>query len=248
MPAASLDPFDAAKDEVVQKLHELDALWELYQEQKQGGHDDEYTVGELIQELSKNCRTVEFYLKDLERTVQIVEKQPKQFGITTKELQNRRQFISQTKNNVENIKREISSRKNRRVKEDRKALLSGSDYEPPAQSAYQKQVIKNNQDFIDSQLQLQQTVRQQQDTNIDRAIEATERIHGIVVDIGDELDQQNHELNEFEGEVEQTANLLRRTSHRLEKLMSVGGDVGKIVCIIALVIIIGVILVLLFTF
>ena len=74
MPAASLDPFDAAKDEVVQKLHELDALWELYQEQKQGGHDDEYTVGELIQELSKNCRTVEFYLKDLERTVQIVEK------------------------------------------------------------------------------------------------------------------------------------------------------------------------------
>jgi hypothetical protein len=75
MADRNIDPFDAAKDEVMQKLNELTALWELYQEQKQGISDvNDYTMNDLTRELSKNCKTVEYYMKGLERAVQVAEK------------------------------------------------------------------------------------------------------------------------------------------------------------------------------
>jgi hypothetical protein len=118
--------------------------------------------------------------------------------------------------------------------------------EHPVQTAYQKQVERSNQDYMDSQMMLQKEERQKQDTSIQHAIDATERIHGIAADMGDELELQNQELEDFEQEVEQTASLLRRTSHRMEKLMSIGGDTGKIICIVVLVLVIVGILVLMF--
>ena len=71
--SSSLDPFDTAKEEVVQKLNVVTALYELFHEQKQDGTGDR-ALSDLIKELKKNCKSVEFYLKDLEGTVKIVEK------------------------------------------------------------------------------------------------------------------------------------------------------------------------------
>ena len=71
--SSSLDPFDTAKEEVVQKLNVVTALYELFHEQKQDGTGDR-ALSDLIKELKKNCKSVDFYLKDLEATVKIVEK------------------------------------------------------------------------------------------------------------------------------------------------------------------------------
>ncbi len=92
----------------------------------------------------------------------------------------------------------------------------------------------------------QEEIKREQDKGIDQALEATNRIYAIASELGEELESQNKELEEFEHEVDQTSNLLKRTAHKMEKLMSVGGDVGKIICIIVLVVIIALMVVLLF--
>ena len=142
---------------------------------------------------------------------------------------------------------DIDSAGSRRArKEDRKNLLDHDQFEDPIQTAYKRQVERTNQEYINEQMLQQQQIRRDQDQGIDQALAATNRIYTIASDLGEELDNQNKELEEMEHEVDQTNSLLKRTSHKMEKLMNVGGDVGKIICIIVLVVIIALMVVLLF--
>jgi chromosome segregation ATPase len=244
LPTSSLDPFNTAKQEVIQKLDVVTALYELYQEEKQK-MTGEHSITDLTTELRQQCKVVEYHLNNLEKTVQIVEKQPSRFGISQTELHERKEFIQNTKNHIKQIKNEIDIRKVK--KEDRKNLLKHDQFEDePVQSAYTRQIQRDNQDFIQLQLEEQQRIKSQQDLGLERAIESVDRIHTIAKDINDELDTQNKELGEMEHEVEQTTSLLKRTTHRMEKLMSIGGDTGKIICIIILIVVIVLMVVLLF--
>lgn len=73
LPTSSLDPFNTAKQEVLQKLDVVTALYELYQEEKQK-MTGEHSISDLTGELRKQCKVVEYHLNNLEKTVQIVEK------------------------------------------------------------------------------------------------------------------------------------------------------------------------------
>lgn len=53
-------------------------------------------------------RSIEWDLEDLEDTIAIVEKNPNRFRIDSKELQNRRQFIDCTRNEVKLMKEKMS--------------------------------------------------------------------------------------------------------------------------------------------
>lgn len=81
---------------------------ELQNDAGENPADLDYTTTELRNSL----RSIEWDLEDLEDTIAIAEKNPK-YKIDLQELNQRRQFINATKNEIKSMKDKISTLKNR---------------------------------------------------------------------------------------------------------------------------------------
>lgn len=76
--------------------------------------DNPRTVGKdeynwTTNELRNNLRSIEWDLEDLDETVGIVEANPRKFNIDITEVNQRKQFIKQTRDNVNSIKEHMNS-------------------------------------------------------------------------------------------------------------------------------------------
>ena len=76
--------------------------------------DNPRTVGKdeynwTTNELRNNLRSIEWDLEDLDETVGIVEANPRKFNIDISEVNQRKQFIKQTRDSVNNIKEHMNS-------------------------------------------------------------------------------------------------------------------------------------------
>lgn len=76
--------------------------------------DNPHTVGKdeynwTTNELRNNVRSIEWDLEDLDETVGIVEANPRKFNIDVAEVDQRKQFIKQTRDTVNLIKEHMNS-------------------------------------------------------------------------------------------------------------------------------------------
>ena len=76
--------------------------------------DNPRTVGKdeynwTTNELRNNLRSIEWDLEDLDETIGIVEANPRKFNIDITEVDHRKQFIKQTRDNVNSIKEHMNS-------------------------------------------------------------------------------------------------------------------------------------------
>ena len=60
-------------------------------------------------ELRNNVRSIEWDLEDLEETIQIVEGNQRKFNLGPEEIENRKAFVRQTKQNLNDIKSSLNS-------------------------------------------------------------------------------------------------------------------------------------------
>jgi len=103
------DPFFVVKDEVLKALLKTRDLYERWRLGDEGveirsSEEQEWAATELRNSL----RSIEWDLEDLDDTVQIVEKNPAKFRIDVNDLTARKNFIKQTKDEVELMKQRSS--------------------------------------------------------------------------------------------------------------------------------------------
>ncbi|KAL9650011.1 hypothetical protein ABK040_003129 [Willaertia magna] len=260
------DPFDTVRDSVNEKLRSVKVLHEMYSDHLNGEGGDEWSINEIEKELRNNIQSVDLYLNDLQDTINIVEKNPQKFrNITKDELIKRKQYIQQTSQQMRGIEQQMKTRKQKQLSSKKDTLLSYQDNQEDdydhnstsettgflskkgmssGHSRLEESYIKDNQRFIDEQLQIQDTIKNNQDQQMDKMLQTTARVNQIAIDIGDELDNQKKDLDEMEDHVERTKNLLERTNKKLQNLLKNTSDKWKItIILVLLIVVIGLILV-----
>ena len=68
---------------------------------------EEYNM--TTSELRNSVRSIEWDLEDLEETIQIVEGNQRKFNLSVEEIESRKTFVRQTKQNLDEIKASINS-------------------------------------------------------------------------------------------------------------------------------------------
>lgn len=253
------DPFDIVKDKVNEKLRSVKVLQEMYAEQMNGaGSIDDISINELEMEIKNNIQSIDLFLGDLQQTINVVEKNPQRFrNITAEEIGKRKLYVSTTSQQMRQIEQQLKNRKQRQAQQQKDNLFQakkGSSSQLADDDNYQEQpvkkskngafsrleesYVKDNQRFIDEQLQIQDKVKQDQDVTLERMITTTQRVGQIAVDIGDELDQQKRELEDMDQHVSKTRALLDRTNKRLQNLLKNTSDKWKIIIIVVLLVVI----------
>nr|AVP50011.1 syntaxin-6 [Naegleria fowleri] len=273
----SADPFDIVKDKVTEKLRSVKVLQEMYMEQINGsGTMDEVSITGIERELRNNIQSIDLFLNDLQGTINIVEKNPQRFSnISREEIGKRKLFISSTSQQMRQIEQQMKNRKQKQTQLQKESLFSDPKQKGSSSaqlndedddgnyhdsfkntttttskgrySRLEESYIKDNQRFIDEQLQIQDTVRKNQDEQMDKMTTTVQRVGQIAIEIGNELDEHKRELEEMENHVEKTKGLLERTNKRLQTLLNNTSDKWKIIIIvILLLIVLGLIAVVIF--
>lgn len=101
------DPFFVVKDEVLKALLKTRDLYETWRQAVEGDGREFRSAEEqewAATELRNSLRSIEWDLEDLEDTIQIVEKNPSKFRIESHELMSRKNFIQQTRDEVNEMK------------------------------------------------------------------------------------------------------------------------------------------------
>jgi syntaxin 6 len=94
--------------EVFKALNKTRGLYLRWKELSDSSQNSVNEIEWTTTELRNSLRSIEWDLEDLEDTIAIVEKNPNRFRIDSKELQNRRQFIDCTRNEVKLMKENLS--------------------------------------------------------------------------------------------------------------------------------------------
>lgn len=91
----------------VNKVRTLYSRWQelLNDPSKAGGDEYNWTTNEL----KNNIRSIEWDLEDLDETIGIVEANPRKFNMELSELNKRKLFVKQTRDDIGSIKEHLNS-------------------------------------------------------------------------------------------------------------------------------------------
>ncbi|KAM9313727.1 syntaxin-10 isoform 2-T2 [Pholidichthys leucotaenia] len=220
------DPFFVVKGEVQKALSRARGLFDRWEELLQDGtrvNRDEldWSANEL-----RNClRAIDWDLEDLSETISIVESNPGKFKLGDNELQERRQFVEQTKKSVQ-------------------ALLASTGQD--RSTGLEAHLVSTNSRYIQEQQEQQQLIMQEQDEQLELVSGSIRVLKDMSGRIGDELDEQAVMLNDFGDEMDQTSSRMDSVLKKLEKVSHMTSSRRQWCAIGVLVAILIVVLILLF--
>ncbi|KAF4320388.1 hypothetical protein BBO99_00004322 [Phytophthora kernoviae] len=204
MAAASGDPFYVFKDELESKVSAVNqkhAKWRAIIEVKDSPASKELPT--LTHQIEGAVATAEKSLKFLEETIVMVEANRAKFEHIDAELQAVSAEIS-----TDAIKTRIQreERKLMQPKQTQKPIRSGSGQE-------------RNERFMADEAQRQQQIMQDQDKSLAGLESDITRLHGVTVEIGTEVKNQNKMLDDLTEDVEEAQERMNFVMARLGKLL-----------------------------
>merc|ERR1712020_699865 len=239
------------RDEVIKalvKTRELYERWRIGDEgiELRSAEEQEWAATELRNSL----RSIEWDLEDLDDTVQIVEKNPAKFRIDANDLIARKNFIKQTKEEVE-IMKQKSSIQNKNSAANRfseghidaqslpsPTTQSSSSGLVPGSTKYSRlatngspshgrvgggvsgYVATSTQELIQQQIRQQEQLVLHQDSQLSQMSQSVGTLRNVSTAIGSELDEQAVMLDEFGAEIEQAETKLDATMRKMAKVLS----------------------------
>ncbi|XP_062515032.1 syntaxin-6-like [Corticium candelabrum] len=246
------DPFFVVRDEVTQSLKNSEQLYERWRvlldsPATAGGQEYDWVTGEL----KNSLKSIEWDLEDLDETIRAVERNPAKFRLDADEIQKRRQFVTEMRQEVKRIADHTNSSATKAKIEQsrRKDLMGSSGGSGKAQSRYQRldnELERNNQDFIEEQLQQQQQMINQQDEQLDVVGQSVGVLKQMGEQIGDELEEQAVMLDDLDNDMDRTDNKLKGVMRKVDRALKLSDD-KKQCCVILVLVIIIVVIVILFT-
>lgn len=207
---------------------------------------DEFT--ELTNEIQNAVKDVEWDLADLEDTIKIVEMNRDKFMITPQELQSRQQFILTTRSYIAGVKDEVSRGSKAKLERDQRDMLMKTRKQEALANTgmddkYAKfagAISRDNDDFISSQSQKQEQIRDTTNRNLDVLSTKVQRLEEVSLTLSDELARQNEELELEERELEATESQMKRSIKTLNDLIDRMDDrkLWGIICTMFLILVV----------
>ncbi|KAL0486540.1 syntaxin [Acrasis kona] len=235
------DPYEVVKANMSESMNTINALHKIYLENL-SSNSGRVSLDDVSSQLRTKIEAFENLVRALENTIQIVEDDPFSYNVDAAELRGRKQFIRTTNDKIRVIKEDLSRKPQKKPqqrtsnKQNRKDLMGDSSND--RFSKLDDSVYKDNQGYIDNQMQLQSRIIQQQEEGLDTASKAIDRVKIIVEEIGNEVDDQNKELDAMSRDVENTQGMLKRNMNKLNKLLDNRTDRCKLILIVILVVLI----------
>eukprot|EP00708_Paratrimastix_pyriformis_P004227 GAFH01003072.1.p1 GENE.GAFH01003072.1~~GAFH01003072.1.p1 ORF type:complete len:274 (-),score=89.10 GAFH01003072.1:189-980(-) len=240
------DPFYLVKDEVQQSVNTVNQLHDRWKQLLESETSTAAEFEQANQELISQTKAVLDDIGMMQESINVVEQKPK-FGITSEEIQSRRDYVRVTQDQMKAILRETqqdAAVHAKMQKKQREALLASSRPRENKRDRYAKleqEMEQDNQRFIDGEEQRQQMVIKQQDQHLDAVSDTTKRLKNLAGDMGTALAEQDQMLGELGSSVERNQKKVNFLQKQLNKLLK-NKERGKF-CIIFLLIVVLIVLI-----
>jgi len=195
-------------------------------------------------ELLEVIKNIEWDLQDLEETIQKAEEKKAKIKLDDSELNSRRRFIRESRENLDAVKKHMQNRDTRGKieKDQRETLFARETRAAPTnsrQSRIEKVIEDDNEDFMRNEKQRQLQLRKEEDENLEEISVGVDKLHEMGLTIGDELASQESLIQRLGDEVEETKNKLSSAVKRVSELIDKSSNstsYGVIIFLIAVLI------------
>lgn len=172
-----------------------------------------------------------------------VESDPYRFGLDVAEVQRRRQFVKDVGNEVEGMRRELEG-----VTADTH-IAGGAPGKLPAPAAFEDQEgLGNNDDDDDPygefEAQQQATMMAEQDEQLDGVFQSVGVLRGQAEDMGRELEEQGHMLDEVDTLADRVGGKLNVGVKKVGEVIRKNEDSVSSCCIAVLIVVLIILLIL----
>eukprot|EP01061_Rhynchopus_euleeides_P007909 TRINITY_DN16974_c0_g2_i1.p1 TRINITY_DN16974_c0_g2~~TRINITY_DN16974_c0_g2_i1.p1 ORF type:complete len:246 (+),score=56.79 TRINITY_DN16974_c0_g2_i1:71-739(+) len=207
------DPFHGAKadiDEMLRKGADLAASL-----RRRGQQDARYT--QQSTELQRIVDTLREDLEDVEETVDVVGRDPLNFGVTEEEYERRRQFVIQASAQIKDLSAATKPLAN-----------------PSASSSHAVNMPPQSEVEAEQLLVEQDRALHAQDEELHELSHAVRRVKDMSSTIHTEIDRQDKVLDKMSATVDKVTDRLRQTNKRIDKVVDQMSTTKQYLCIILL--------------
>jgi len=222
------DPFYVVKErvqELTQRLHLEMGRWDSLFNSNTTNPEFAQTTKNIRQLLKQ----INAYVADLQRTIDIVEKNRSRFAsISDQELESRKAFVATVKKDTAKVDQTLSSPATQaKIESDQRGALM----EDRKRSTGLEREFRNEAtSFIDSKMQAQRDMELKQDDILEDMSSILGRLEGVAGEMKQELVEQAEVLDEIHTEVDTAQGSMGVALNKLEKLLS-ASDKGRWCCI-----------------
>ena len=221
------DPYFRIRDEVEENMQSCEQQvreFDILRTSSQNIQRAEYAKAEIENKLASIRKS----LIDIEKMNSAVIANPGRFNISQVEIDNRRTFISQTRNRVSQVEAKLSAP----ISDPAQARAAAQ------RDKYTKARIADNQRAIDNEIENQQIQLRRQDEDLDMIGNETATIGVIANQIHDELRDQNSKLGQINDHMDNSILKLETTTDKMKKLLSSKTTWMWVVCVILTILLI----------
>ncbi|XP_046713130.1 syntaxin-6 [Silurus meridionalis] len=228
------DPFFVVKGEVQKAVNTAQGLYQRWTELLQDpGSATKEEIDWTTNELRNSLRSIEWDLEDLDETISIVEANPRKFNLDSMELNKRKAFITNTRQNVKEMKDQMASPMAMSLsdKKNRQTLMGdggsrGPIWQPGGDKYIRldRELHSANSQFIEEQQTQQQLMAEQQDEQLELVSGTIGVLKNMSERIGQELDEQAVMLDDFSHEMDSTQSRLDNVMKKLAKVSHMTSD------------------------
>jgi len=224
------DPFYLVKDDIQSSLDKASASFIRWQNASKGGAERR----RLQPEIEEECKSIAWQVDEMEKAVDVAEKNMTRFGLTTQEIRSRRSWVHDTRKTVEGMLTSI---------ETAKQIASKMTHPTTPGGKLSSAMQQDNERYIGTEQEQQQMVMRRQDEDLDEIGNAAQRLGHMGLQIHDELQTQNVMLEQLDEDVEQTTSRLAAAQKKINTVLQKAGLRGQLM-IIGILLVLLVILVL----
>lgn len=226
------DPFLIVQEEVegtYKKLNQAFLEWDAKTEQDPLKDESAQIVLRLLESVS-------WQVRELEKAVQVSEKNPSRFGLKKEEIVKRRRWTNTTLQELDQIRQHIS-----RAKKPNEFPASG-----PMSPEMSNFVVHD--DYLDSELQDRQSLLiRRQEEDLDVLSQSVTRLGQVGLEIGEELDHQSRIISEFDDEMDTLTTKIAGARRKISYIAKKSGLKGQLCLIIVLIVILGLLVTIVFS-
>eukprot|EP01100_Stratorugosa_tubuloviscum_P014568 TRINITY_DN7895_c1_g1_i1.p1 TRINITY_DN7895_c1_g1~~TRINITY_DN7895_c1_g1_i1.p1 ORF type:complete len:227 (+),score=109.52 TRINITY_DN7895_c1_g1_i1:140-820(+) len=217
-----MEAFETAKSELQDSLNQIRELHTKWLAQKQN-ENLKIQIEELINQSIED-------LEHLQEALDIIDKNAVKFNVATKDILSNKQFISASTKTIETIRSNINNptyaSKNNNVKGDKWSRLN-------------EEIERENDQFIGSQIQKNQQLRQQTEIELDEFAKSAEALHQLSKDLQTELIDQDEVLENVKQDVEVTEGRMTLAIKKVNELLDKTNEKTSWCIIITLIVVLA---------
>ena len=188
--------------------------------------------------LKQQILAINVDVADLSQTIAIVENNRDKFPtISDEELDSRRTFVTQTKQELQALIDVLKKAKDKQANANRQQLMenqSSSRNSSKFSEAAEKQNRNQHDEYINNERQAHTQMVAQQDEVLGDMSVALSRLQVMSQDINTELVEQGEMINDLDGDLDSAQLNMNVVMKKLDKLLKTS-DKGRICCIFILV-------------